>query len=149
VTAARLGRLIYPSAPKAFVSPRVGSLGRGASFVEHDGLARDQGGFRAGLIAARRSHRCAIVRAMPRDGSLVLSDVRAPTLTIVCEPCGRRGRYNVERLIAKHGDASPKARSASIYDRCRAVYEGLAVTLATVPESASGGRELPLAPARQ
>jgi hypothetical protein len=31
--------------------------------------------------------------------------VRAPTLTIVCEPCGRRGRYNVERLIAKHGDA--------------------------------------------
>jgi hypothetical protein len=54
---------------------------------------------------ARRSHRCAIVRAMPRDGSLVLSDVRAPTLTIVCEPCGRRGRYNVERLIAKHGDA--------------------------------------------
>ena len=37
---------------------------------------------------------------MPRDGSLVLSDVRAPTLTIVCEPCGRRGRYNVDRLIA-------------------------------------------------
>jgi hypothetical protein len=138
VTAARLGRLIYPSAPKAFVSPRVGSLGRGASFVEHDGLARDQGGFRAGLIAARRSHRCAIVRAMPRDGSLVLSDVRAPTLTIVCEPCGRRGQYNVERLTAEHGDARltdllqtladcPKARSASIYDRCRAVYEGLAV----------------------
>ena len=40
---------------------------------------------------------------MPRDGSLVLFDVRAPTLTIVCEPCGRRERYNVERLIAKHG----------------------------------------------
>jgi hypothetical protein len=39
---------------------------------------------------------------MPRDGSLVLSDVRAPTPTIVCEPCGRRGRYSVERLIAKH-----------------------------------------------
>jgi hypothetical protein len=40
---------------------------------------------------------------MPRDGSLVLSDVRAPTLTIVWEPCGRCRRYNVERLIAKHG----------------------------------------------
>jgi hypothetical protein len=74
---------------------------------------------------------------MPRDGSLVLSDVRAPTLTIVCEPCGRRGQYNVERLMAEHGDARltellqmladcQKARSASIQDRCKAVYEGLA-----------------------
>jgi hypothetical protein len=71
---------------------------------------------------------------MPRDGSLVLSDVRAPTLTIVCEPCGRRGRYNVERLIAKHGDAKllylfdtltncPKMQSANIYDRCKARFE--------------------------
>jgi hypothetical protein len=93
---------------------------------------------RARPFAARRSHRCAIVQAMPRDGSLVLSDVRAPTLAIVCEPCGRRGQYNVERLMAEHGDAKltvllpaladcPKARSVSIYDRCRAVYEGLAV----------------------
>ena len=30
----------------------------------------------------------------------------APTLTIVCEPCGRRGQCNVERLIAKHGRTS-------------------------------------------
>ena len=73
---------------------------------------------------------------MPRAGSLILSDVRAPTLTIVCEPCGRRGQYNVEGLMAEHGDAKltdllttladcPKARSTSIYDRCKAVYEGL------------------------
>jgi hypothetical protein len=73
---------------------------------------------------------------MPRAGSLILSDVRAPTLTIVCEPCGRRGQYNVERLMAEHGDAKltdllatladcPMARSTSIYDRCKAVYEGL------------------------
>jgi hypothetical protein len=73
---------------------------------------------------------------MPRDGSLVLSDVRAPTLTIVCEPCGRRGQHNVERLIAKDGDAKilyllseltncPKVQSANIYDRCKARYEGL------------------------
>jgi hypothetical protein len=64
------------------------------------------------------------------------SDVRAPTLTIVCEPCGRRGRYNVEKLMAKHGDAKilfllsiltncPKMESANIYDRCKARYEGL------------------------
>jgi hypothetical protein len=70
---------------------------------------------------------------MPRDGSLVLSDIRSPTLGIVCEPCGRRGRYNVERIIATHGDAKltdllmkladcPKSRSASVHDRCKAVY---------------------------
>ena len=89
-------------------------------------------------FAARRSYRCDIVRAMPRDGSLVLSDVRAPTLTIVCEPCGRRRQYNVERLLEEHGDAKltellttlancQKARSASIHDRCRVVFEGLAL----------------------
>ena len=73
---------------------------------------------------------------MPRDGSLILSDVQHPTLTIVCEPCGRRRRYIVERLMAEHGDAKmtvllqtladcPKTRSASIHDRCKAVFEGL------------------------
>src|SRR3984885_164415 len=53
-----------------------------------------------------------------------------------CEPCGRSGQYNVERLMAEHGDAKmtvllqtladrPKARSASIYDRCRRSTRGL------------------------
>jgi hypothetical protein len=57
-------------------------------------------------------------------------------LTLVCEPCGRRGRYNVQRLIAAHGaDAKltellmtlancEKARSFSIHDRCKARFEG-------------------------
>jgi hypothetical protein len=73
---------------------------------------------------------------MPRDGSLILSDVRSPMLAIVCEPCGRRGRWSVAKLMKEHGDAKltdllqtlaacPKARSASIHDRCKAVYEGL------------------------
>jgi hypothetical protein len=35
-------------------------------------------------------------RGVARDGSLILSDGRAPTLAIVCETCGRRGRSNVE-----------------------------------------------------
>jgi hypothetical protein len=72
---------------------------------------------------------------MPRD-AFTLSDVRETTLTIVCEPCGRRGRYSVERLMAKHGDAKllyliddiadcPKAKSANMRDRCKARYEGL------------------------
>jgi hypothetical protein len=36
---------------------------------------------------------------MPRDGALTLSDVRSPTLSIVCGPCARRGRYAVARLL--------------------------------------------------
>jgi hypothetical protein len=76
---------------------------------------------------------------MPRAGSLTLSDVRSPTLSIVCEPCGRRGRCIVARLIEQHGEDAtltdllpaivkcPKACSVSVHDRCKAVYEGLAV----------------------
>jgi hypothetical protein len=70
---------------------------------------------------------------MPRDGALILSDLRQPVLSIVCEPCRRRGRYSVAKLMEQHGDAKltdllltlaacPKARSASIHDRCKAVY---------------------------
>ena len=39
-----------------------------------------------------------------RDHAHTLSDFRVPTLSIECEPCGRRGRYNVARLIEKYGD---------------------------------------------
>ena len=69
---------------------------------------------------------------MSRDGALTLSDVRAQTLSVVCGPCTRR--YAVARLLEEHGDAKltdllvtladcPKMRSASIHDRCEAVYE--------------------------
>jgi hypothetical protein len=62
-----------------------------------------------------------------RDNAHTLSDFRVPTLSIECEPCGRRGRYNVARLMEKYGDAKlpelrhtlancPKARSQSIHD---------------------------------
>ena len=71
------------------------------------------------------------------QGALTLADVHQPTIEIRCERCGRYGRYDVKRLIAVHGpDAKltdllqtladcQKARSASIHDRCKAVYEGL------------------------
>jgi len=73
---------------------------------------------------------------MPRDGALTLFDVRYPTLSIVCEPCARRGRYAVASLLEEHGDAKltgvsqtladcPKTRCASIHDRSKAVFEGL------------------------
>jgi hypothetical protein len=72
---------------------------------------------------------------MPRHGSLTLSDIREPTLTIVCERCGRYGRYTVKRLIAMHGDAKltdllvtlahcKKARSFGTHERCKAKFEG-------------------------
>jgi hypothetical protein len=68
---------------------------------------------------------------VPRAGSLTLSDLRGSTIEIACERCGRRGRYNVQRLIAVHGaDAKltdllvtladcQNARSASVHDGCK------------------------------
>jgi hypothetical protein len=52
----------------------------------------------------------------------------------VCEPCGPQGRYRAAWLTEQHGDAKltdllrtladcPKAHSASIHERCKAVYE--------------------------
>jgi hypothetical protein len=64
-----------------------------------------------------------------------LSDVRGPVLSVVCEPCGRRERYDVETLTRQYGwDAKltdllpalvedcPKRGSVSVYDRCKAVF---------------------------
>ena len=71
---------------------------------------------------------------MPRGGTITLADVREPTIEIVCEQCGRRGRYNVVRLIAEHGAGvrlpdllatlanCAKAHSIGIHDRCKARY---------------------------
>jgi hypothetical protein len=61
---------------------------------------------------------------------MTLSDVRQPALELVCGQCGRSGRYKVAGLLAKHGNAKlpelaaqiadcPRARTASIYDRCK------------------------------
>jgi hypothetical protein len=44
-----------------------------------------------------------ILPIMPRDGALILSEVRVPVLSVVCEPCGRRERYDVERLMRQYG----------------------------------------------
>jgi hypothetical protein len=73
---------------------------------------------------------------MPRECALTLSEVRAPVLSVVCEPCGRRERYDVERRMRQYGwDAKltdllpalvvdcPNRGSVSIHDRCKAVFE--------------------------
>jgi hypothetical protein len=73
------------------------------------------------------------VRTPVRDNAHTLSDFRVPTLSIECEPCGRRGRYSVARLMEQYGDARlpelldmladcPKARTQSVYDQCKVVY---------------------------
>ena len=43
-----------------------------------------------------------MVGLMPHD-AITLADVREAAIEIFCEPFARRGRYNLERLIAKHG----------------------------------------------
>ena len=70
---------------------------------------------------------------MPRDGSMILSDIEAPVLHVVCAPCGRQSRFAVAQLTAQHGDAKltdllqvlfqcENAQLLSIHDRCKAVY---------------------------
>jgi hypothetical protein len=60
-----------------------------------------------------------------RDHAHTLSDFLVPTLSIECDPCGRRGRYSVAKLMEQHGDAKlpemrhvlancPKAKAASV-----------------------------------
>jgi hypothetical protein len=43
--------------------------------------------------------------------------VREPTIEIMCEPCGRRGRYNVERLIAEQDERLEQAPAATVWTR--------------------------------
>jgi hypothetical protein len=76
--------------------------------------------------------------AHARDGAQPLSDLRVPVLSIVCEPCGRRERHDVERLQGQYGCNAkltdllpalltdcPKTRvAASIHERCKAVFGG-------------------------
>jgi hypothetical protein len=69
-----------------------------------------------------------------RDHAHTLSDFLVPTLSIECEPCGRRGRYNVAKLMEQYGDAKlpgllselaadcPKMKAGGFRDQCRVVY---------------------------
>ena len=72
---------------------------------------------------------------MPRDGAITFDDVYAKlnVLRVICEKCGRAGRYNVSRLIERRGANSkivdllsdlktefPRAASRNFFDRCGA-----------------------------
>ena len=82
------------------------------------------------------SHKNCRLCAVQRQGDGCQRRCRSEANRIVREPCGRRGRYNEERLMAEHGDVKltnllatladcPKARSVSNYDRWKVVYEGV------------------------
>jgi hypothetical protein len=72
---------------------------------------------------------------MPRSGAVILSDLIAPTLTLVCGQCGRKGVYSVARLQTKHGDARltdlrrfltadcAKHNDFQGMDRCKALFD--------------------------
>jgi hypothetical protein len=71
---------------------------------------------------------------MPRQGAQTLSDVHGASLTLICAPCKREGRYSVARLKAKYGNPAlldlraflsadcPKRASLSVYGRCQARF---------------------------
>jgi len=42
---------------------------------------------------------------MPRDGSLVLTDLQQPKLRLLCEKCRLRRQYDVQQLINHIGNA--------------------------------------------
>ena len=76
---------------------------------------------------------------MHQDGSLTLTDVRSPTLSIVCEACTRRRRYTLARLIDEYGDekltqllrtlaSCRKSHSLSTHDGCKLSMRGLHFT---------------------
>jgi len=75
---------------------------------------------------------------MSRSGAITLRDLAAPNgvvhLTIICQPCGREGRYSVSRLLETVGDMGlpdvlaqltqdcAKHQNVAIHDRCQAVF---------------------------
>ena len=90
---------------------------------------------RLGVALAQALERRGVVRVDGERAVLTGAGVRWAEGEGLC-PCGRRGRYNVARLIERYGDAKltdllltladcQKAHSASVHDRCKAVYEGL------------------------
>ena len=41
---------------------------------------------------------------MPEGGATLLSDLARDALAVLCDRCGRRGRYSVAGLLERHGD---------------------------------------------
>ncbi len=80
---------------------------------------------------------CSLYVLMGKNGAITFSDIAGTQtmLHVVCEKCGRAGRYQVPRLTRERGPDStfisflkdltrhcPKRNSTSIYDRCGATF---------------------------
>jgi hypothetical protein len=77
---------------------------------------------------------------MPRDGAIIFSDLtsKLDVLRVICDKCGRAGRYRLCRLIDQRGldgrlpdwlneiaGDRPKRSSVNWNDRCRAACPDL------------------------
>ena len=74
---------------------------------------------------------------MDANGAPTLSDVSGSQLVLACTKCDRRGVYNLDRLIGRHGDVTltwlrehlaadcPRRLERRHGDWCGAVFEGL------------------------
>jgi hypothetical protein len=70
---------------------------------------------------------------MPRSGAYTLSDEAAPTVTIICAKCRRRGVYSTARLRERWGDipmprlltelSADCPERQAITPRCSAVFD--------------------------
>jgi hypothetical protein len=49
-----------------------------------------------------------------REHAHTVSDFLAPTLSIECEPCGRRGRYNISKLLENAASAASLAHAQGL-----------------------------------
>ncbi len=86
---------------------------------------------------------------MPRNGSMILSDLTAQRLGVACAKCERRGSYSVAALIARLGpdhrltdlldeltDGCPRRGPHGFLDQCAARFGGLAdATDSEVPKA--------------
>jgi hypothetical protein len=81
------------------------------------------------LVAQRQPE----AKAMPRDGAIVLSDLKDDGLAVRCAACGRSGRYSVKRLqrgdlkltyfLAQVTADCPKRRAGGFHDTCKARFK--------------------------
>jgi hypothetical protein len=65
---------------------------------------------------------------MPRDGAVVLSDLRNPALSIVCEPCGRRGTWR--RQADRSASDARQLSEGAFGQHPRSVQDGVRAAVA-------------------
>ena len=108
-----------------------GWMNEGRSYIAPVGIGEVMRAGAVGrVIASKHPVRRRQPRVWPLRASAAPFDVRGPTLSIVCEPCGRRGRYKWKRLraVEREADRSPdrarRRREIGRADRLRRERRG-------------------------